>query len=76
MTKLIAFVLCDKAARLIIHTWVFKLLNQPIRPSSSTNLTGHLQCGRAIRGHRQMVVSSHGVFNAYLFHIKLAESPE
>ncbi len=42
MTKLVVLVRCDKAARLIIHTWAFKLLNQAARPSCSTNLVGQL----------------------------------
>ncbi len=37
-----ALVRCDKATRLIIHTWVFKLFNQAAWPSRSINLAGRL----------------------------------
>ncbi len=42
MTKPIGLVRRDKAARLIVHTWDFKLLNQTARPSCSTDLAGQL----------------------------------
>ncbi len=40
--KLISLIRRDKAARLIVHTWAFKLLNQAARPSYSTDLAGQL----------------------------------
>ncbi len=42
MTQPIGLVLSDKAARLIVHTWVFQFLNQAARPSHSTDLVGRL----------------------------------
>ncbi len=41
-SRSVGLVRCDNAARLIIHTWAFKLLNQATRPSCSTDLAGWL----------------------------------
>ncbi len=42
MTKPIDLIRRDKAVRLFVHMWVFKLLNQATWPSSSTDLAGRL----------------------------------
>ncbi len=45
MTKPISLIRRDKAARLIVHTWVFKLLNQAAPPIRQ----GDLPCRRTFR---------------------------
>ncbi len=40
--KPIGLVRRDKVARLIVYTWIFKLVYQAARPSRSTNLAGRL----------------------------------
>ncbi len=42
VTKPIGLVRCDKAAWLIVHMWVFKLLNEAAWPSHYTDLAERL----------------------------------
>ncbi len=51
MTKLIGLFWRDKAARLIVHTWAFKLLNQAARLSHSTDLAGRLAVWMCFKRH-------------------------